>query len=206
MAEVVREEALGYAVRPLDSAEFTYRVRYLLAPDEFGSRLRGDLCVSTSEVWVRTHLPEGWSGIPAETEHVPLREILPEGAIPRNIELPTAVSEDVIHRYGDRLRAQQDEERVYDVLASAAYRLEGATPFSDAREVALRIEGRLEAWEGALEAEGEKLWREIRRVRVGDPILTTVRGKTVRMRVNRMHVHGSESGVYFSIYGTRFRR
>ena len=108
MAEVVREEALGYAVRPLDSADFTYRVRYLLAPDEFGSRLRSDLCVSTSEVWVRTHLPEGWSGIPAETEHVPLGEILPVDALPRDVELPAALSEDVIHRYGDRLRALQE--------------------------------------------------------------------------------------------------
>ncbi len=44
------------------------------------------------------------------------------------------------------------------------------------------------------------------RHQLGDTILTTVRGKTVRMRVNRMHVHGSESGVYFSIYGTRFRK
>ena len=114
LAGLARRHSLAYAVRPLDSIDHSYRVRYMLPPDAHDFGFKSDLCVSTSELWVRSRLPPSWSWVPEETVRVPLARILPVMDLPDDIELPPLIDEAHIAPYRERLRtleAESDDRR-----------------------------------------------------------------------------------------------
>ena len=75
-----------------------------------------------------------------------------------------------------------------------------------ARRAWRRIEADLDRWEQELESETMALCQDVLGIEVGDIVITESAGKPLRLTVEGMTVFISDSGVIFSLWGTRFRK
>jgi hypothetical protein len=226
LVRMVRDHKLHHVVMPLTSADHSWSVRYIHAPD---SRmfLESTLCISATEIWVES-MRRAWreedSPERIGTARLTLREIMPIDYMPvRELPLPASITRAVLAPYHNRLKALIEAEQVCEMLSSAARMMErnvpndtlaladriwfGAErPFQSARDAWTRIEEELDQWETELEAERSAMARSILGVDIGDIVTTQNHGRSVRLAVTSVAIYSAEKGVIFVVDGIRFRK
>ena len=139
--------------------------------------------------------------------------------------MPARIRRPGIKPYADRLLAVQEAQAIFEGLVNAVYDVERAIPderlalfdrlwfsrdesgpFIGARRAWRRIEADLDRWEQELESETMALYQDVLGIEVGDIVITESAGKPLRLTVEGMTVFTSDSGVIFSLWGTRFRK
>jgi hypothetical protein len=226
LARLVREQKLQHVVAPLMAGDHAWQVRHLYTPV---SRLYLDsmLCISATEMWAEC-FRKAWREEDPPQRHasgrLSLKAIMPIDYMPsREIPLPATITRASAEPYKDRLRALIEFERIYDMLTSAAYKIEREVPaetlaladriwfgderpFQTARERWTRLQYELSSWETQLEAERSSLAQAILGIEIGDTITTMQGGRLLRLSVTQTILYADEDSVFFTVIGLRFRK
>ena len=142
-----------------------------------------------------------------------------------DVELPAAVSRSSIRPYGSRLQAIIDVERANDIVAGAAYKIDGAVPdehlalvdrlwfgdegngpFISARRAWRNMEAGLEKWEEVLEREKEQLCEDVLGVRKGDNVILKTGEKMQRILLEGTSLYVSDEDISFYLWGKKYRK
>ena len=222
---LARDHRLSHVAWGLSAAEYAWLVRYLHEPDTY-ARAKTQLCVSREALWLQARIESLWGEKLFETVRAPLKSIVPVDLIPqREIELPRRVVQSRLKPYAKRLRALQDAERAYDIVSSAAYRMDGTVPdenlaladrlwfrcdgegpFSKARRAWDQLEVDLEIWEQRLEQEKAELCCQVLGISTGDTVICELSGKIVRLQIDGATLYLHDDEVRFHLWGRRYRK
>lgn len=108
LSRQARDNDLAYAVADMSVLEHAWLVKQLLSPKAILQFII-ELCVSSSEVWIRADMHDTWSRVQFETTRIPLLDICPINLIPvKDKTLPGRVRRSAIKLYADRLEALQE--------------------------------------------------------------------------------------------------
>lgn len=226
LARMVRRQRLDYVAAPLLPPECAWTMRHLFAPDSDDSA-RCTLCVSATEIWIETQRRRFFYEKDTDifrTERIALHSVVAVDLLPGEpAELPAVMPRSKVAPFRERLDALRQAERVYETMLDAGSDLERAVPderlalldrlwhgdqgpFLAARKAWRSLEGEMNRWEAALDAEQRDICRDVLGLEVGDIAVLPARGKLVRLRVEQLSVHAGRDDVMFFLAGTRFRK
>ena len=223
--KVVRDYNLSYVASGLSAAEHAWSLRYVHSPSGGGSAV-SELCVSDSEIWIRSKINTLWGVDDFETERFPIKTVAPVDLIKQtDLKIPAIIPRSSLKAYEKRLRALQDAEHVNDLISDAMYRLEAAVPdeylaladrlwfsqssdgpFASARNAWRLMEDDLEKWEEIIDFEKSKLCQAILGVQKGDNVLVESHGKVLRIQLEGASLYVTEKDINFHLWGKRYRK
>lgn len=227
---LVVDHQLSYVVWDLGPFEHAWIVQYHYHYEDY-SKTHSQLCVSRDTLWVdcRVNHP-GWDDGYQErikTAEMSLNDIVPVDLAPKaDVILPAVVDLPKLHLSKKRINAFVDAEHAYDILSSAVYQhdypvpeehlvlleklqfgCDASGPLTAARAACRKLEDDMERWELMMDSEREAICAEALGVALGDTILTQSQGKAVRLKIDHMSTHVTESNTLrFYIRGRRYRK
>lgn len=226
LADIARNQNLSHVVQPLSASDHAWSGHHLYLP-ESDFMLDSWLCISSDAAWVEWNRRSWRDEAPPErhaTNKISLRDVMPIDFLGgKEKTLPAAISKARIKPYQSRLQALGKAERIYEIVASAAYAMDRSVPndvlamadriwfgadrpFQAAREAFVHIEGDLERWDRELEAERSHIAQSILGVRPGDIVASQRNGQLVRISAESVSLYASEKQVTFVVSGKRFRK
>jgi len=228
LRRVVAENGLSHVVWDLGPFEHAWIVQYHYHYDRY-TRARSQLCVSRDTLWVVCRVKHSWDEDleeTLETREMPLVDIAPIELVPKaDVVLPAVLELPKLRISRKRLEAFANIDHAHDILSSAVYKheypipddhllllekiylgSETGGPLTVARETSRKLEDDMERWELAMEAEREAICSEALGLAIGDTLLTESRGKSVRIKIERMSAFDYDGKLTFHVSGKRYRK
>ncbi|MCP4471629.1 MAG: hypothetical protein GY815_13265 [Gammaproteobacteria bacterium] len=222
--QLVRENKLAYLVCELSKYE-TANLIHHLPVYSLGAKADHKLCISDQEIWFECSINNSWGKEQFATSAVLLNEVVPVNLLSVNSkEIGPVLARKSLRPFMERINALRDADRAYEVISEAVWRLDSAVPnehlalvetlvdldkekpFRTARRALEEIESDLETWEKNLELEKSEICCQALGVGLGDDLMCEIGGKSARIRLKGASLHMDDEGVYFHLWGKRFRK